>query len=229
MKQVPFLLAWSLLWSAGPLRAAETFRVATYNLNNYVDDPGAARPLKTEASRAKIRESIRALRAGVVALQEMGGIQSLTELRQSLKAEGMDYPHSEILFGSDTNIHLAVLSKFPVTACHRHTNDTYLLMGRRMRVQRGFLEVQFQVNPNYMFTAFIAHLKSRRQAAVADEAEMRLQEALLLREKIDALLKSHPKANFLVLDDMNATLREWGSRRLVSEEEDEADEPLAES
>ncbi|MCX6903033.1 MAG: endonuclease/exonuclease/phosphatase family protein, partial [Verrucomicrobia bacterium] len=46
-------------------------------------------------------------------------------------------------------------------------------------------------------------LKSRRQAAVADAAEMRLQEALLLREKIDALLRSQPKANFLVLGDMN--------------------------
>ncbi|GJE76582.1 MULTISPECIES: DUF2293 domain-containing protein [Methylorubrum] len=36
-------------------------------------------------------------------------------------------------------------------------------------------------------------------------------------------------ARHFVLDDMNATLSEWGSRRLVSEEEDEADEPLAES
>jgi len=203
LRHLARLLVLSLLWTAGPLQAAETFRVATFNLNNYVDDPGAARPLKTEASKAKIRESIRALRAEVIALQEMGSSQSLAELTQSLKAEGMDYPHSEILFGSDTNIHLAVLSKFPITACHRLTNDTYLLMGRRMRVQRGFLEVQFQVNPDYTFTAFIAHLKSRRQAAVADEAEMRLQEALLLREKIDALLRTQPKANFLVMGDMN--------------------------
>ncbi len=36
-------------------------------------------------------------------------------------------------------------------------------------------------------------------------------------------------ARHFVLDDMNAMLTEWGSRRLVSEEEDAADDALPES
>jgi endonuclease/exonuclease/phosphatase family metal-dependent hydrolase len=199
-------LAWLCAMAAGgflPVAAAETFLLATYNLNNYTDGLLTTRPAKTAASRAKIRESIQALRADVLALQEVGGAGPFEELRQSLQADGLDYPHGELLLGPDTNIMVAVLSKFPIIACRRHTNETYLLMGRRHVVQRGFLEAEFQVNSNYTFTAFIVHLKSRRQAPEADEAEMRHQEALLLREKIDALLNRNPDANLAVLGDLN--------------------------
>jgi endonuclease/exonuclease/phosphatase family metal-dependent hydrolase len=65
------------------------------------------------------------------------------------------------------------------------------------------LEAEVQVNSNYAFTAFVVHLKSRRQTAEADELEMRLQEALILREKIDAVLKRNPRANVVVLGDLN--------------------------
>ena len=196
------LLAW---WFCAvlPVSAAETFRVGTYNLNNYNDEMLGPRPLKSEASKAKVRESIRALGADVLALQEVGGPDSFDELRLALKSEGLHYPHGELVAGHDTNVHLAILSRFPITACRRHTNETFLLMGRRFSVQRGFLEADIQVNPDYLFTALVAHLKSRRQSVEADEAEMRHQEALLLREKVDGILKSWPRANLVVLGDLN--------------------------
>jgi endonuclease/exonuclease/phosphatase family metal-dependent hydrolase len=194
---------WVSFHAVLSLAAAGTFRVATYNLNNYTDETVGARLAKTDAGRAKVRESIAALTAEVVALQEMGGARPFEELRRALKTEGADYPHAQLLFARDTNIQVAVLSKFPITACRQHTNDSYLLMGRRHYVQRGILEVRLQVNSNYSFTALIVHLKSRRQAVEADEAEMRLQEAIILREKIDALLKAEPQANLVVLGDFN--------------------------
>ncbi len=196
------LLAW-LVCTALAVGAADTFRVGTYNLNNYSDEMLGNRPVKSEASKAKVRESIRALRADILALQEVGGPGTFEELRLSLKGEGLHYPHGELVSGHDTNVHLAVLSQFPITACRRHTNDTYLLMGRRFSVQRGFLEAEIQVTPDYLLTVLVAHLKSRRQAVEADEAEMRQQEALLLREKIDAILKAQPRANLVVLGDLN--------------------------
>jgi endonuclease/exonuclease/phosphatase family metal-dependent hydrolase len=198
-------LLWIALGAAPLLSAAQTFRVASYNLNNYLAEPLGTRPAKTDAGRAKIRESIRALQAEVLALQEVGGAGEFAELRRSLRAEGVDYPHGELVFGWDTNIHLAVLSKFPMTNRRLHTNDTFLYMGRRFHVSRGFLEVDIQVNPAYSFTLISAHLKSRRLAAEADEAELRWEEARILRQKIDARLTASPTANLVVLGDFNDT------------------------
>jgi endonuclease/exonuclease/phosphatase family metal-dependent hydrolase len=200
---------------AHPAEAPTRFRVATYNVENYLDQPGGTRPMKTADGKAKVRESLRALGADVVALQEMGSTNALLELRASLKAEGLDYPHWEHVAGWDTNIHVAVLSKFPITARRLHTNDSYLLIGRRFRVSRGFAEVDLQVNNRFSFTLISAHLKSRRPVPEADEAEMREQEALLLREHVDARLKSNPNVNLVVLGDFNDTKDAKSTRALL--------------
>ena len=141
----------------------------------------------------------------MLALQEMGGTNALLELRDSLKDEGLDLPYWEHVTGFDTNIHVAVLSKFPFIARRPHTDDSFLLSGRRFRVSRGFAEVDVQVNTNYSFTLITAHLKSKRAVAQADEAELRLEEAKVLREKIDDRLAADPKANLVILGDFNDT------------------------
>lgn len=187
------------------LSAAESFRVATYNVENYLDQPLGTRPAKSAEAKAKVRESLRALKADVVALQEMGTTNAFLELRASLKDEGLDYPFWEHVTGWDTNIHVAVLSKFPITARRPHTNESFLLFGRRFRVSRGFAEVDIKVNDRYSFTLMTTHLKSRRPVPEADEAELREQEAIRLREKIDALLTARPNVNLVVLGDLNDT------------------------
>jgi endonuclease/exonuclease/phosphatase family metal-dependent hydrolase len=209
-----FLAVASMLapWTG---RGAETFRVATYNLANYLLEPIGTRPVKTGAGRAKIRESLRAAQADVVAFQEVGGVAALTELRNALKADGLDYPHWELVQAYDTNIQVAVLSRFPITARRPHTNDSYLLFGRRMQVKRGFIEVNIQVNPAYTFTLLTTHLKSKLATPEADEEEMREQEALLLREKVDAILKARPEANLVVLGDFNTTKDTRAIRSLI--------------
>ncbi len=185
------------------LTGAETFRVATYNVENYLDEATQARFAKSLEAKAKVRESILALKPDVIALQEMGTTNALLELRDSLKAQGLDFPHWEHVNGFDTNIHVAILSHFPFATRRPHTNDSYLLSGRRFRISRGFAEVDIQVNPNYSFTLITTHLKSKRPIAQADEAEMRLEEAKLLREKVDARLAANPNANVVVLGDFN--------------------------
>lgn len=197
------------------LAAAELFRVATYNLENYLDAPLGTRPAKSPDGKAKIRESLRAIKADVVALQEVGGTNVLMELRASLKSEGLDYPYWEHVPGWDTNIQVSVLSRFPITARRPHTNDSFLLFGRRFRVSRGFAEVDIKVNDRYAFTLLTAHLKSRRPVPEADEAEMREQEALLLREKMDARLSANPNANLVVLGDLNNTHDSKSTRAVI--------------
>jgi endonuclease/exonuclease/phosphatase family metal-dependent hydrolase len=194
---------------------ADTFRVATYNVENYLDHPTESRPrAKSAESRARIRESIRALRPDVLALEEIGGTNALMELRRSLKAEGLEFPHWEFVSGFDTNIHVAVLSRFPFTARRPHTNETFLLSGRRFHVSRGFAEVDVRVNPRYSFTLIAAHLKSRRPVPQADEAEQRLEEAKILRRIVDSRLASNPDANLIVLGDLNDT-KDSASTKLV--------------
>jgi len=185
---------------------AEIFRVAAYNVENYLDQPTESRRfVKSAEAKAKIRESIRALKPDVISFEEMGSTNALLELRDSLKTEGLNFPYWEHVSGSDTNIHVALLSKFPITARRPHTNDNFLLDGRRFSVSRGFLEVDIQVNTNYSFTLLGAHLKSKRPVPEADQAELRLEEAKLLREKVDAILKANPNANLVVLGDFNNT------------------------
>ena len=122
MKRFSAALAWLML-SVAASHAAETFRIATYNLENYLDQPTATRhSIKSDAARAKIRESIKAINPDVLALEEIGTTNALLELRASLKSEGCDFPYWEHISGYDTNIHVAVLSKLPVTGafycCH---------------------------------------------------------------------------------------------------------------
>ena len=191
---------------APALFGAETFRIAAYNVENYLDQPTETRrAVKSAEAKAKIRESIHALKPDVISFEEMGSTNALMELRASLKAEGLDFPYWEHVSGFDTNIHVAVLSRFPITARRAHTNDDFLLNGRRFSVSRGFSEVDIQVNTNYSFTLLGAHLKSKRPVPEADEAELRLEEAKLLREKVDAILKANPNANLVVLGDFNNT------------------------
>jgi len=187
-----------------PALAADTFRVATYNVENYLDQPTESRPQpKSTAAKAKIRESIRALNPDVLALEEMGGLSALTELRGSLKAEGLDFPYWEFVSGEDTNIHVAVLSKLPIVASRSHTNDVFLLDGRRFRVSRGFAEVDIRAGPDFTFTFIAAHLKSRRAVPEANEAEQRLQEAKILRGIVDKDFAANPHAKLIVLGDFN--------------------------
>lgn len=194
---------------------AAQFTIATYNLENYLIQDQGTRTAKPEASRTRIREAIRGVNADVLALQEVGGTNALLELRSALRKEGLDYPHWEHVTGWDTNIQVAILSRLPFAARLPHTQENFLLNGRRFQVSRGFAEVQIQVNKQYAFTLITAHLKSRRASPDASEADIREQEALRLREIIDARLKENPAVNLVVLGDFNDTKDSRSTRALV--------------
>ena len=183
---------------------AAEFRVATYNIENYLDQPTESRHVvKSAEAKVKIRECIKAMNPDVLALEEMGTTNALLELRASLKNDGLDFPFWEHVSGADTDIHVAVLSKLPIVARHPHTNDEFLLDGRRFRVERGFTEVEIQAATNFTFTLIAAHLKSKLATPNADEAEERLGEATVLRGIIDEHFKEDPDAKLIVLGDLN--------------------------
>ncbi len=196
--------------------ATETFRVAEYNVENYLDQPTESRHVvKSAEAKAKVRESIRALNPDVIALAEMGSTNALMELRASLKTEGLDFPFWEHIQSFDTNIHVAVLSKFPIVARRPHTNDFFLLDGRRFQVKRGFAEVDIQAATNFTFTLIAAHLKSQLPTLDADEAEERLGEAKILRGIIDTRLAKNPNAKLVVLGDLNGEKDSASTKQII--------------
>lgn len=196
------LAAFCWLFSAA-LAGAQVFRVATFNVENYLDAPSGTRPAKPPAARAKVRESILALKPDVLALEEVGSTNVLLDLQAGLKSSGLNLPNWELVAGHDTNIHVALLSRFPIVARRPHTNENFLLDGRRLSVSRGFADVDIQVNPKFKFTLIAVHLKSRRPSAVADEEEWRYEEAVALRQVIDAHLADDPGEKLVVLGDFN--------------------------
>ena len=208
----------ALMLTSGSAFTAETFRVATYNVENYLDQPTESRhTVKSDIARAKIRESIKAINPDVLALEEMGSTNALLELRASLQAEGCDFPYWEHVSSYDTNIHVAVLSKLPITARRPHTNDFFLLDGRRFQVKRGFAEVDIQAATNFTFTLIAAHLKSRLVSAETDESAQRLEEAKVLRGIIDARLAANPNACLVVLGDFNDTHNTPSTRAIIGQ------------
>ena len=199
-----------------PSAFADIIHVATYNVETYLDQPTETRVhVKSAEAKAKIRESIQAMNPDVIALEEMGDTNALLELRASLQAGGQDYPFWEQVQGFDTNIHVVVLSKLPVVARRPHTNDSFLLDGRRFQVKRGFAEVDIQAATNFTFTLIAAHLKSRLATPDADEAEERLGEARVLRGILDARLAREPDAKLIVLGDFNDAKDSAAIRELI--------------
>ena len=109
----PCLIALLIALPAG-LFGADSFTIVSYNAENYLDRAVGNRKAKPATARAKLRECVLAVEPDVLALQEMGARSALLELQTSLKAEGLDLPHLEHVSGWDTNIHVAVLSRFPI-------------------------------------------------------------------------------------------------------------------
>jgi hypothetical protein len=103
--QLAILAGFGLLLPAGFQCRAEIVRVATFNSESYLDQPASHRPAKSPEAKAKVRESLLALRPDVIALQEIGTAQALEDLRQGLSAQGLTLPHAEYVSGPDTNIH----------------------------------------------------------------------------------------------------------------------------
>jgi endonuclease/exonuclease/phosphatase family metal-dependent hydrolase len=203
IKRIPiyFIAAFIFCFTSS---ATEIFRVATYNVENYLDQPTESRHfVKSAEAEAKIRESIKAMNPDVLALEEMGTTNALLQLRASLKADGLDFPFWEYIQGFDTNIHVAVLSRLPIVARRPHTNEFFLLDGKRFQVKRGFAEMDIQAAPNFTFTLIAGHLKSQLATPEADEAEERLGEARVLRGIIDGRFKVNPDAKLIVLGDFN--------------------------
>ena len=190
---------------------ANSIRLATYNLNNYLvmdRHVGAVwRPSypKPEADKTIIRQVIKQALPDILAVQEIGTLPFLEELRADLAQEGLDYPYAIHLAGADQVRHVAVLSKFPPW---RWSSITIWTLNIKMAVnvvKRGMLELSFERSDGSVFKLFVVHLKSRWSDVKADpeSQQRRSREAEACRNRIIERSYDLGVTDFMVVGDFN--------------------------
>jgi endonuclease/exonuclease/phosphatase family metal-dependent hydrolase len=199
-------------------RAANEFSVMDYNLCRYSladrDGDGQKNDPKPSLEHDAVIELIATAQPDILAVQEIGSPSVFEEFRYALRNAGLDYEHVEYLQRGQSEINLAVLSRFPIVARHPHTDDTYSIGDAEISVLRGFLDVEIQVTPTYRFRLMDAHLKSKVFHTLG-QTEMRRNEARLLNKHIRKILKESPEENLLVLGDFNDTYRSAPLREIT--------------
>jgi len=209
MKTLRFLIGFLALAAATALRA-ETITIATYNVQNYcladrmVEGSFRQAYPKPESEKKALRVIIRSLDADVIALQEVGSKAFLEELQRDLAADGLKYPHAELLEAADADRRVAVLSRRPFVAVGRHTDLTFSYFKSKEPVKRGLLEVRFATEGGEL-TLFVVHLKSRFTDRDDDplSAQRRLGEAVAVRDRVQKLFPEPTKARYLLVGDCN--------------------------
>jgi len=161
---------------------------------------------KPEAEKTALRKVIRKANADVLAVQEIGALPYLEELRQDLQAEGLDYPYLHHLEAADEERHIAVLSKISFAEERSVDLLSFKYFGEKETVKRGLIELVFNTN-DHRWSLFVVHLKSRYSDRRDDpESEQRrVGEARAVRNLI---LKRYPApgdSSFLIAGDLNDT------------------------
>ena len=216
---------WALASLWGSAMAEQSIRVATYNLDNYLvmdRHVGAKwRPSypKPEAQKAIIRKTILATKPDILAIQEIGGLPFLEELRADLAHAGLHYDYAIHMQAVDSERHTAVLSQIAPEEVFKHDDLDFKYFEGRKKVKRGLLEVTFPIEDGSVFQLFVVHLKSHWTDVKADPTSelRRTREAEACRNRIVERSYDRSQDLFLVAGDFNddpdsATMRRFHKR-----------------
>ncbi|CAI8358609.1 MAG: Uncharacterised protein [Opitutia bacterium UBA7350] len=202
------LLVALFLSNAAP---AETLRVATYNLYNYlsmdrsVDGKWRKDYPKPESEKSAVRRAIVEVRPDVLAIQEIGDLKYLNELRNDLRRDGLDYIHITHLQNPESDRCLAILSRLPFYQTKQHQDLDFKYFEGRHSVRRGMLEVEIRPIPGLRIQIFNLHLKSRWTVRDDDPeaALQRTREAEACRNRIIDRTINESRPHYLILGDFN--------------------------
>jgi endonuclease/exonuclease/phosphatase family metal-dependent hydrolase len=171
---------------------------------------------KPEADKAIVRQVIKQALPDILAVQEIGTLPFLEELRADLAQAGVHYPYAIHLAAVDQLRHVAVLSKLAPTAVVKHNDLDFKYQNGRKRVKRGMLELSFERSGGSVFKLFVVHLKSRWTDVKADpeSQQRRSREAEACRNRIIERSYDLGVTDFMVVGDFNdhpasATLRRF--------------------
>jgi endonuclease/exonuclease/phosphatase family metal-dependent hydrolase len=190
---------------------AQTLRIASYNVYNYlsmdrsVDGKWRKDYPKPETEKTALRRAILEVKPDLLAIQEIGKPAYLSELREDLCADGLEYPHTVHLQGPDPDRCLAVLSRLPLHEVTRHTDLDFKYFDDRETVRRGMLEVEIHPRTGLSLQIFNLHLKSRWTLRKDDPGAVlqRTREAEACRNRIIQRTVEQRRPHYLILGDFN--------------------------
>lgn len=190
-----------------PAKAAPVSFVS-YNVENWLtmDRPVEGKIRKGSPKPLKERQAVAGVIAGakpdILGVSEIGSEADVRDLQDFLKRAGHPMPHSHHHRGSDPTRGLALLSRYPIGKTVTRDDLNYRSKGRSYGMQRGILDATVD-SPAGRFRFLGVHLKSKRETDDGDQADMRLNEAHLLRREVDAILREDPRARLVVYGDLN--------------------------
>jgi len=185
-------------------------RFIAYNVQNwltmerYVNKKLVNSQPKPAAEKAAVIKLLVHNTPDVVGICEIGEAHDLAEIQQALKAAGLDLPYSQYTGGADPVRHLGLLSRFPLTAPATPAVIEYQMNGQSLAINRGILDAAIATNGK-SYRLLGVHLKSKREIEQADQDEMRIHEARLVRSHVDGILKADANARLIVYGDFNDT------------------------
>jgi len=182
-------------------------KIATYNVENLFDIKSGGYRYKEYKPNTKslwnkknykiklqnISKVIRDIDADIIALQEIGSLEALKDLRLALKQKGLYYKYYKIADKKPTAVKVAILSKLPfVYAKELKVTSSYKY--------RNILEVKFNINSKELYL-FVNHWKSK-----AGAESMRIVSAKKLINRIKEI--GYDK-NIILLGDFNSDYEEY--------------------
>jgi endonuclease/exonuclease/phosphatase family metal-dependent hydrolase len=212
MKRFLFLLTVTALLASGRLWGQDEsgqITFCSFNLKNYlkmerfVGGQRTENVGKPEKEIAAVLKYILEIKPDILGLCEIGPEDQLKDLQARLKAAGLDLPHFETAHGGDTTRHLGLLSRHPITERNSQRDLKYVIGEQVFPVQRGFLDATVRVGEGFELRCVGVHLKSKRDVPEADQKLMRRNEAHLLRQHTETILKAKPETKLVLYGDFN--------------------------
>ncbi len=148
-------------------------------------------------------KTINALKADIVALQEVEGIAALKSFRNKFLGGFKAYPHVALIGGNDPRlIDVAVLSKYPIIHARSYQHVKETPQKRNFIFSRDCLEVDISIYGKPV-TLYVNHFKSMNGRRAATRSR-RLLQAKTVRRIVTARFGeqagNHP---FIILGDLN--------------------------
>jgi len=139
-----------------------------------------------------IARVIKDLNADIIALQEIGSLKALKDLRKEIKKLGLYYKHFSIANKKRTVIKVALLSKIPFV----YTKELPVSSGYKFR---NILEAKFRIESHELYL-LVNHWKAK-----SGPESMRIVSAKKLRKRV---VEIGEEKNIILLGDFNSDYEE---------------------
>jgi len=217
-RSFPFLVAALCICASACATPPGDLVFASYNLEDYfqaADFPdGKEKISKSQAAIAAEIRVIQDIHPDILGVCEMGPPGEFADFAARLKSAGLDYPFSEYVDGPDPERHVALLSRYPIDSRQSLPDIPFELDGHQERVRRGILDVTVTAGQTKL--RFIGvHLKSKLRDTWENEAELRRNEAHLLRQHVEHAIEGDAAAKLIVYGDFNDTKNEPALKEIL--------------